>query len=107
MITVISCTCNIALQLCNIAFANQKYTISISTFSKIMDITYANNKLKLHVKLLYCITVWHKCLMGENFEEFVESKFHRQNSPFHYFAVELNNLSACTCNIYGLHESAY
>ena len=44
---------------------------------------------------------------GENFDEFDESKLHCQNFPFQYFAVELNNLSASTCNIYGSRESAY
>ena len=42
---------------------------------------------------------------GRNFDEFDESKLHHQNFSFLYFAVELNNLSASTCNIYGSHES--
>ena len=44
---------------------------------------------------------------GENFDEFDESKLHRQNFPFQYFAGDLNNLSASTCNIYGSCKSAY
>ena len=48
--------------------------------------------------------LWHKCLTGENFDK---SKFHHQNFSSQYFAVELNNLSASTCNIYGSRESAY
>ena len=44
--------------------------------------------------------VWRKCFKGENYDEFDESKLHRQNFPFQYFAVELNNLSTSTCNIY-------
>ena len=36
---------------------------------------------------------------GENFDKFDESKLYCQNFSFQYFAVELINLSACTCNI--------
>ena len=41
---------------------------------------------------------------GVNFDEFDESKLHRQNFPFQYFAKII--LSASTCIIYGSHESA-
>ena len=43
---------------------------------------------------------------GENFDKFDESKLLRQNFPSQYFAVELNNLSTSTCNIYGSREDA-
>ena len=48
-----------------------------------------NNSLKYTI-LSYLIasyfsmvaTVWHKCLTGENFDEFDESKLPRQNFPY-------------------------
>ena len=36
----------------------------------------------------YVHTVWHKCLTEENFDEFDESKLHRQNFPYQYFTIE-------------------
>ena len=33
------------------------------------------------------ITVWRKCLMGENFDEFDESRIHHQNFPYQYTRI--------------------
>ena len=52
-------------------------------------------------------TVWHKCVTAENFVEFDESKLYRQNFPSQYFAVDIRNLSASTCNTYGSCKSVY
>ena len=38
---------------------------------------------KCHVRSGY--TVRRKCLTGENFDEFDESKLHHQNFPYQYF----------------------
>ena len=59
----------------------------------------------LHV-LIYN-TVQHKCLTGESFDEFDESKLHHQNFPYQCFTFQLNNLSTSACIIYGSRESAY
>ena len=50
---------------------------------------------------MHTVTVWRKCLTGENFDEFDESKLHRKNFPYQYYTFQKNNLSASTCNIYG------
>ena len=62
----------------------------------------------IHIEILRH-TVYHMTQLfdGGNFDEFDESKIHCQNFPFQYFAVELDNLSFSTCNIYGSRESAY
>ena len=50
----------------------------------------------------YGVTVWR----GE-FDEFDESKLHRQNFPYQYFTFQWNNLSASTCNINGSLANVY
>ena len=55
---------------------------------------------------MWPLVLYHMVQMfdGGNFDKFNESKLLRQNFPSQYFSVELNNLSATTCNIYGSHE---
>ena len=37
-------------------------------------------------------TVWRKCLTGENFDKFNESKLHRQNFSYQYFTFQFKRL---------------
>ena len=48
----------------------------------------AGGGVNLPLGLFAGATVWRKCLTGENFDEFDESKLHRQNFPYQYFAIE-------------------
>ena len=54
----------------------------------------------MHRSIIYVykrgVTVWHKCLMGENFDKFDESKLHQHTFSLSIFIIEQKNLSAST-----------